>query len=334
MTTYYVRASGGDDGNDGLSFANGWATIQHAFDTAVAGDQVRICNDGTHSPTAQVDIDTNSGSSTSGYIHFIGASATGTLDGSIATISGASLPASTDLLDSGTSSIQYICLENLRLTNGTKIGVNLYGSSQDYWKFVNVRIDNMDDAGLRYDSDYIRCYGCEFDNNAGSGFVGSTKSGHIFVGCSSHDNSEHGFNIKGNYNQFFGCLAYDNVGSGFYCLKYAHQTLINCVADRNDDDGIEFDDTVSSNGDIDILNCILRANGGYGIRFGNFAHESGVVDYNCYYNNTSGACDVTTPGNANITSDPQFTSVTDGSEDYSLQSGSPCRGVGLGGPTS
>lgn len=43
MASYYVRATGGSDGNDGLSHANGWATIQHALDTMTTG-QANRCN--------------------------------------------------------------------------------------------------------------------------------------------------------------------------------------------------------------------------------------------------------------------------------------------------
>ncbi len=41
--TYYVRSSGGSDGNAGTSFGAGWATIQYAADNASsAGDVVLV----------------------------------------------------------------------------------------------------------------------------------------------------------------------------------------------------------------------------------------------------------------------------------------------------
>ena len=41
-THYYVRASGGSDANDGLSWANGWATIDKAATTVADGAVVHI----------------------------------------------------------------------------------------------------------------------------------------------------------------------------------------------------------------------------------------------------------------------------------------------------
>lgn len=60
MTSYWLDPAG-DDGDDG-SFATPWATWQFAADTMVAGDDLTF-KDGTYGPWANVDIDTNNGSS-------------------------------------------------------------------------------------------------------------------------------------------------------------------------------------------------------------------------------------------------------------------------------
>jgi uncharacterized repeat protein (TIGR01451 family) len=59
--TYWVRSSGGNDSNDGLSFAQGWATVQKVLDvinaSGVKGDVYNIVNDGTHTmPTAKKTV--------------------------------------------------------------------------------------------------------------------------------------------------------------------------------------------------------------------------------------------------------------------------------------
>ena len=41
MATYYVKTDG-DDGEDGLSEPNAWATIDKAMNTVVGGDKVNI----------------------------------------------------------------------------------------------------------------------------------------------------------------------------------------------------------------------------------------------------------------------------------------------------
>jgi hypothetical protein len=38
--TYFVRASGGSNSNDGKTWANAWATVDKAATTAVSGDTV------------------------------------------------------------------------------------------------------------------------------------------------------------------------------------------------------------------------------------------------------------------------------------------------------
>ena len=50
MAIKYVRATGGSDANDGLSFANGWATLAYAFyslnpNRIARGDTLAICGD-------------------------------------------------------------------------------------------------------------------------------------------------------------------------------------------------------------------------------------------------------------------------------------------------
>lgn len=45
MTIYFVRASGGSDGNTGLSFAQGWATLSYAFLNSTTDDTINVCSD-------------------------------------------------------------------------------------------------------------------------------------------------------------------------------------------------------------------------------------------------------------------------------------------------
>lgn len=65
MATYYVKP-GGNDGLDGLSLANAWATVSKALTTAAAGDFINLDN-GTYTQSVEL-TPTNSGSAGSGYI--------------------------------------------------------------------------------------------------------------------------------------------------------------------------------------------------------------------------------------------------------------------------
>lgn len=89
-----------------------------------------------------------------------------------------------------------------------------------------------------------------------------------------------------------------------------------------------------------IYNCSFVANGGYGINDQGAQWHS--IDNNHYHNNTSGpingngttinTADINTTekyGKNNQTGDPKFASTTDGSEDFTPQSGSPLINNGL-----
>ena len=55
MATYWVRSSGGNDVNDGLSYAQAFATIAEGFDNVGQGDTLRLVNDGVHTAPAFSD---------------------------------------------------------------------------------------------------------------------------------------------------------------------------------------------------------------------------------------------------------------------------------------
>lgn len=48
MATYWVRSTGGNDANDGLSYDNAFATIGEAFDNVSQGDTLNVVADGDH----------------------------------------------------------------------------------------------------------------------------------------------------------------------------------------------------------------------------------------------------------------------------------------------
>lgn len=55
MATYWVRSTGGNDGNTGLSYAQAYATIATAFDNVAQGDTLRLVNDGAHTAPTFAD---------------------------------------------------------------------------------------------------------------------------------------------------------------------------------------------------------------------------------------------------------------------------------------
>lgn len=342
MATYFVRQSGGSDGNDGLSFAQGWATIQHAADTVASGggDLVLICADGTHAPTATIDFDTNAGATENPNI-FRGASAIGVDDGTVATVSGSGI-SSAPLFNLSIASL-FMTLENLRLTAGTTFNINLGTALNDsFVNFINVRIDNASGAGVfngESDAETVfQFINCEIDNNGADGIdsAGASRGGLKIINCSIHNNTGDGVEETSGVVSKAVCiktLFYANGGHGLNINNDLRSTIIDgCVFFNNTLNGIEIGGTTIN--DLVITNCIFRSNGGYGIDTnGGSLLQFAYADFNCFSNNTSGDIDInggTPPGDNNVIDNPDFTSETGGSEDFTLQAGSPCLDVGLG----
>lgn len=336
MATYYVRASGGNDTNDGLSFANGWATIQKAVDTAQAGDLVLICSDGTHLPTSAVSFNTYSGTA-GNLIMFRGAGAAGEDDGTGVTISGTSLAAGADLFQFVTvTGARNISLENMRLTAGKTHNIDTVGAQNNIF-LRNCRLDNAAADGYRMDnaSSSVTMLDCEIDNNGSRGIGQSTTSrgaAHM-TGCSIHHNTSHGFDL-GRDSILTGCVVYRNGGSG-YRGQAGSVRAIGCTFFNNTNDGIE------DYGGMEFLggHNIFAKNGGYGVKH-NGAARSDKFNwvYNLYFSNTTAPTDDPTGGGLDDTdyayisgSDPEFISETDGAENFAVSGTSPVRDAGFPG---
>lgn len=341
MSTYYVRSSGGSDGNTGLSFAQGWATIQYALNTATTyGDIILVCNDGIHYPTASLTFPTGTASVEVPMI-MRGASATGNDDGTVATISGASLPASTDLFYVNYY-ISFI-FSNLRITAGKQDNFHIAVTAGGYHiHFRNCRFDNAARYGINsLENDNgkgMQIIECEIDNNGQSGIINdcSVYGGHFhLVNCKIHDNVQHGYIYESfRYSDMIlGCLFYNNlydgiyVNTGCYGAHFANNIFFN---NRN---GINYNMTGGSLVQAMLYNNIFRFNSQYGVASAGELTSFSFFDYNCFSNNTSGDFNQNGGiplGSHNILSDPLFTSESPGAEDFTLQSGSPCKNIGFG----
>ena len=334
MTTYYVRSAGGNDGNAGTSFALGWATLQHAFDTAVAGDEVLICADGAHSPTATVDVDTNSGTA-SAPIFFKGASATGVDDGTQAEINGSGLPATTDMLNVTRSNLFF---QNLRLTEAT--GHNISGTSAaNYNYFKDCRFDNAGSFGCAYiGTDWFFVH-CRADNNGagGIGQPGTTTndtqySRYLF--CNVHDNGTHGIVNSGVGQTYIGNNIYDNAEAGIYRYRQWENVLMLNNTIYGNDHGVEAAGSPFGNAPCGIFlgNAVSdnTLDGVLGFS-ATLAFAAPFVDKNLFNQNgthrTNFPTDFTT-GVADDT-DPQFTDEGASSKNFQPVSASAMKAAGV-----
>lgn len=363
MAIKYVRATGGSDANNGSSFALGWATLAYAFsgsnaNRVAAGDTLAVCGDtvgNVFTLTTAVTPDfTTTQPSYAVPVYIAGYNMSGVqlTNGNFVKIT-TSTNLATGLFNmAATASCKYLKFTNI-LFNGNGSGGAAYAIySSNYtvnqgMVFDNCRFTNCASYGLYVQTPVgigaaWKFLQCEIDNNGkggGSGGIAgwaSTYGSFIMVGCKIHDNNGPGVQY-GDTGYFFDNLIYKNLGDGITNTYVGSNNLTsvfeNNVIFGNTGDGLDLYATTPY--PISIVNNIFRSNGQYGIRT-----NSADVDYyllclvanNCSHNNTSGHIDINGgvfPGVGNIYKNPLFVSETAGSEDFTLQSTSPCRSSGF-----
>lgn len=339
MTTFFVRASGGSDAADGLSFANAWATLQKMADTMLAGDLGLVASDGVHNVTTPVFFDTNIGTFGS-PIRWRGAGPLGEDDGSVATIDGSGITPNGATFKSGAlNTMSFTWFEGLRWTGGVIYNWHIT-TDQIGLQFKRCRFDNAVDWGIRTDANNPKCsfIDCEIDSNGDDGLAQTSNSlGFAYMqNCLIHDNVGHGL-FWGHVISLHNCWIYKNGGDGVRCISSTpFLTLVNCVIDENTGDGV----TWAATNDLAryvMFNNIISNNGGWGFTFDGNGFW-GIYGSNLFFNNTLG--DVTLDGvveatladfdvlPGSITGDPLYKNTTDGSEDYRVNTGSPALGAG------
>jgi hypothetical protein len=344
MADRYVRASGGDDGATGATFALGWATLQFAFNTIAAGDTLYICGDFTISAT--VDLNgANLTATAANPIYIYGANSSGTPNAGAATTT---ITTTTDGLTTG--------LLNL-------------GALADFNYFHDLTLDGGGSGKATYCanqsadySDGCRWYRCRFTNSSGSGYgIGGSSYGTVIVGCMADNNGKGGagsgfiYRVSGRGMAYvYGCVSRNNATYGygidsrtamFGCLIYANGSdginigssgdvsqIINCTIHGNSGDGI---DRSSTGNLVSTCGCSIVNNGGYGYRFASGDPDDfTLVGWNHFHGNTTAAYSEgggTPPGTNNQSGDPLFANVTAGSEDFTPGIGSPLIGNGMPG---
>lgn len=335
MTTFTVRASGGSDANDGLSFATAFATIQKMADTLTASDLGLVASDGVHIPSAIVLLDINNGTFAS-PIQWRGAGPLGEDDGSIATISGNGVLGA--VFDDRATGGDHSHFEGLRVTNTTLFGFR-FSTNRPGILFERCRIDSHGAEGVQVGSNQtqITFVDCELDSNGKAGVRASVANvGQVsLINCLIHNNGEHGVEISRTLT-IQSCWIYNNALDGVNCIGTpVCISLTNTIIDNNGDDGVKVSSTTSLQ--AIITNNIISNNAGFGVSLEG-TEVNGIRGSNLYFNNTLG--NVTFDGvsaatltafetiSGSLTGDPLFVNTTLGSEDYRIVSGSPAFGAG------
>lgn len=357
MANKFLRASGGSDTYDGLSFASGWATLAYAFDASnanrvAAGDYLYLCTDGDNPVNLTGSIDMLFGTWPAANTPFVmlgadlsGNARTGLTDRSKITTASR---LTEGLIYINNNNLIFCKFKNLEFDGGGSSGANscVYARDSDgafdnmffqNCRFTNAAADGVMVArGYGGDASWIFQH-CEIDNN-GQGGTGHGINTWVEVrgsvrmhDCNIHDNLECGIRV-GYSSHFIKCNIYNNGTDGIDIAQwfYGNPTYVDqCVFFNNSSDGIWMETS-----SIICRDSIFRNNGGYGINWGNTDLDN--IEYynllnNCFSNNTAGDVNVNggvCPGTGHITSDPLFVSETLGSENFALQSNSPCIGAG------
>lgn len=320
----------GDSTSPSITSSDGpWATIQKGFDTATAGDIVNICADGTHSPTATIDVDTNSGAENN-PIRIRGATANGVFDGTTRpTIDGSGLPASpaTHLITVAADDARdYYWLACLVIQNASGDGISNLSQNNDYWSYYNIRATGNGGAGINHRGGFAIFDKCEGDNNADWGLGTDTNARgdyNKFYNNRAHDNGGAGIYNRGAACSYVHNICYDNTGHNFWVSSSGGMIFLNNVAHGSADVGLKLN--ALATGPAVIRNNVFAGNGSYGVDGHGEEIAEELIDYNIYYNNTTAHRNNGFPDNFSGSLDdvdPQFESIVDGSEDFTPASGS------------
>lgn len=336
MADYYVRATGGSDGNSGTSFANGWATMQYADGLIGSGDTLFVCSDVSNkfSVTSYISI--------AGVSNWRGADL---VDGSPYNGSGkayivAGLPMANMVIFSGSyHTVSDIEFDGANAATSILYIVDLYRCSYTNCNFTQAITRNVEIQGTASFSGLvilIMFNKCEFTDSGVLG-VDIYDSGYAYLytfhDCRFSDNASIGLKVQSTGTGFrtfvtvTGSRFFGNGNDGIYTYL-ASIELRNSILHGNGNHGISFNQDAFL---INWQNNIISNNGGYGISYTGVATNLVLnMDFNCYHNNTSGNANFTLPGYHNVLADPEFVSIVPGSEDFELEVTSPCVNTGTG----
>lgn len=327
MTDFFVDPLSGSDAAAGTSVGTAWATLQKAADTAVGGDEVFYMNTATETPSARVDFDTNAGSDASPIV-FTAADGSGVaLTAGFTTLSGSSLPATTDLTIFSATPM-FVRFQRVRFTAATRDNIT-YGTNQHFIYFENCRIDNAASDGFNSITagGHTWLISCEIDNNVsqGTNINGAGRFNVTMLDCDVHDNGSIGTQIGGDAESVVVdyCRIYGNGGDGIQ-LNGRGARLLNTTIYDNAGDGASLEQQ-----NLTIYNITSSSNGGFGFNISTTGDDFLNFNYNHTFDNTSGASNITLIGDNNQTGDPDFADA--GAADFTPSATSPLTDNGISG---
>ena len=371
-TVVLLSASIGGDATDVATSDGPWATVEYAVDnTAAATDELRLY--GTFTPTAKITQGDALLGNAGDPARIRGCNAYGIVDGSLAVVSAASLGATTDLWEifPSTYGVGHVVVFQYIDFYGNSGGRDFLYTAWNPWGVVIFSHCTFRDAGrhILYVSSGANISTCSFNDceiKDGANDVIS-DSGQDFatnwLRCSVHDNTGDGirfcaFDQRGGSATCEENTVYDNAGVGIILVESSPSATSHTgrvilmrhnTVDNNTGNGGEIATGTDLNGLLVLESNVFSNNGGYGFDTNGDGSAIALACANCFPSgssaNTSGdtdAGDVQSDGTIagltvsylNFSDEPGFVSTTDGSEDYTPDTGSALIGAALTGPTA
>ena len=293
-----------------------WATIQKAANTVIAGDTEQVWVKGGTNYTETVSITlamTIAKPATfEGYTSSTGDGGQFVIDGAATRANGI-----TDTI----SAAAYYIFKNMRITDHTSHGMSL---SMDNCVCKNCQFDANGGDGALVD-DFWKFEDCKFDDNTGKGCHADVAT--VFVGCRAYRNGTIGLDARTGL--MFGCVAFSNGSQGLYFSGAGNSfhVMINCTVDGDGKDttiGLYLG--ASFNGlNVSINNIVYDCETGMSWIAG--YEEYSISRNNLLNSNTANYAEGGATFTGEQTGAPLFTA--EGSQDYTLASGSPAKGAGF-----
>ncbi len=331
----------GDNADTVINVGGAIDTIQNVFDevannAALFSRYIYINGivsdaDGTIPVGVIIDIDVNVGSTTTMVI-VVGYNVTLTAKSQVVLEATADINA---IFDFGKAADLYWLIRSIdfNAAGAGKANYCVYSNSatDDYVTFESCIFRNaVDNEAIHLEGDNWSVYNSEIYGSGGGFITGPTDGTNSeVVGCSIHDNAGAGIHLEQTVSMVINNLVYDNTGIGIYA-RVGPFTIIGNTCYVNDGDNFSL--PASSFYSAVINNVAVGSTGGYGFNLNSHASlEQITFGYNLSAGNSSGHTDVSgTFANLGIggniasaqAASAIFTTVTDGSEDFTPKTGS------------
>lgn len=281
------------------------------------------------------DCDTNQGDNTTNIIRVIGVNSSWTKDGTKALLDGGDVCTDEILF---LNNKVFWWFENIDAANSSGSNAGFYISASYVNVFVNCAAYGNGGSGFDFTTCPPVCIRCNAYDNTGSGFDGMNTS-HKMLFCSSHDNGASGF-ISAGSGSYVNCVAYDNVANGF--TLSTTDFVMNCIADGNSAKGFSVAAHTAEYFNIIVGTRVTNHSGTGDI--GLDCNSEPVITMACYFEDNDGDNIQNTGFHYNVSLDGSttssnqedqantnegYTSLTDGSENFTLRSDASMRQVAI-----